>query len=116
MQFNQNKALTKAEKLAEDFDAKEAEEFAQKNTHKSWYADFKLLYDMVTDSNFEIDMSTYLAIAGALAYVIFPVDIIPDFIPGVGFIDDVFVVGVVMKNISEEIERYRTYKRGVCYA
>ncbi len=116
MQFDKNKALIKAERMAEDFDAKEADEFAKKHTNKSWYDDFKLLYDMVTDGDFKIDTSTYIAIAGALAYVIFPIDIIPDFIPGVGFIDDVFVVGFVMKNISEEIERYRTYRKGVCYA
>ncbi len=116
MQFDKNKALIKAERMAEDFDVKEADEFAKKHTNKSWYDDFKLLYDMVTDGDFKIDTSTYIAIAGALAYVIFPIDIIPDFIPGVGFIDDVFVVGFVMKNISEEIERYRTYRKGVCYA
>ena len=50
-----------------------------------------------------------IAIAGALAYVVLPIDIIPDFIPGVGFIDDIFVVGIVMKSISDEIERYKSY-------
>jgi len=113
MEFDRNKAQQKAEKMANDFDAKEAGEFAQKHTTKEWYKDFKLLYDMITDSNFIIDGSTYMAIAGALAYVVFPIDIIPDFILGVGYIDDVFVVGMVMKSISEEIERYKTYQKGI---
>ena len=113
MKFNTRKALQKAENIANDFDAKEAGEFAKKHTDKEWYADFKLLYDMVIDSNFIIDTSTYLAIAGALAYVVFPLDIIPDFILGVGYIDDVFVVGMVMKSISSEIERYKAYRKGV---
>ena len=68
---------------------------------------------LTTDKHFSIDNGTYLAIAGALAYVVFPIDIIPDFILGVGYIDDVFVVGMVMKSISDEIERYKTYRRGV---
>ena len=113
MEFDRSKAQQKAKKMANDFDAKEVGEFAQKHTGKEWYKDFKLLYDMITDSHFTIDSSTYMAIAGALAYVVFPIDIIPDFILGVGYIDDVFVVGMVMKSISEEIERYKTYIKGI---
>ncbi len=105
------KALAKAESLADEFDPKEAEEFAQKHQSAKWYNDFKLLYDMVTDDNFKISHQTYLMIAGALAYVVLPIDIIPDFIPGVGFVDDVFVVGMVMKSISDEIERYKEYRK-----
>ena len=111
MEFDTGKALNRAESMANDFDPKEAGEFAQKNTNKEWYKDFKLLYDMISDSNFTIDASTYIAIAGALAYVVFPIDIIPDFILGVGFIDDVFVVGMVMKSLSDEIERYKIFRK-----
>jgi uncharacterized membrane protein YkvA (DUF1232 family) len=64
---------------------------------------------MVTSKEFKISKTAYIAIAGALAYVVLPIDIIPDFIPGVGFIDDIFVVGIVMKSISDEIERYKSY-------
>ena len=113
MEFDEekkHKALIKAEALSTDFDPKEAEEFAQKHKGAKWYDDFVLLYDMVTDKDFKLDKKTYIAIAGALAYVVFPIDIIPDFIPGVGFIDDVFVVGIVMKNISDELEQFKAHK------
>jgi len=113
MEFDTGKALNKAQDMANDFDAKEAEEFVKKHTDKAWYSDFKLLYNIITDKHFFIDKSTYITIAGALAYVVFPIDMIPDFILGVGYIDDVFVVGMVMKSISDEIERYRRYKKGV---
>jgi len=104
------KALSKAEALAEDFNPEEAKAFAQKHTGAKWYDDFVLLYDMVTDKKFELNTTTYLAIAGALAYVVLPIDVIPDFIPVVGFIDDIFVVGMVMKSISDEVERFKEYK------
>ena len=116
MQFDdekKNKALIKAESMAYDFDPEEAEQFAQKHKGAKWYDDFVLLYDMVTDKKFKISKTAYIAIAGALAYVVLPIDIIPDFIPGVGFIDDIFVVGIVMKSISDEIERYKTYAQMV---
>lgn len=109
----QNKALQKAETLANDFDPEEAERFAQKHRGAKWYDDFVLLYSMVTDKKFKINKTAYFAIAGALAYVILPIDVIPDFIPGVGFIDDIFVVGIVMKSISDEIERYKSYTQMV---
>ena len=102
-----NKALIKAEEMADEFDTEEAEEFAQKHKAAMWYEDFILLFKMVTDKEFNISPSAYLAIAGALAYVVLPIDVIPDFIPGVGFLDDMFVIGVVMKSIADEIERYK---------
>jgi len=106
----QNRALQKAESMADEFDPQEAEQFARKHQEAKWYDDFVLLYDMVTDKEFKINKRAYITIAGALAYVVLPIDIIPDFIPGVGFIDDVFVVGIVMKSISDEIERFKAYK------
>ena len=110
MKFNKQEALDKAQALAVDFNPEETEAFAKKHTSKSWYSDFILLYEMITDKNFALDNSVYLAIAGALAYVVLPIDLIPDFIPGVGFIDDIFVVGVVVSSLSDEISRYRTYQ------
>lgn len=108
----QNKALVKAESLADDFDASEAEEFAQEHQDAKWYEDFMLLFNMITDRDFQLDTKTYMIIAGALAYVVLPIDVIPDFIPGVGFIDDLFVVGFVVKSLSDEIARFKA-ERGI---
>ena len=106
------KALMKAKKLADEFDVQEAKEFIQKHKNASWYGDFMLLYNMITDSTYKLEKKTWLIIAGALAYAVLPVDVIPDFIPGVGFIDDVFVLSVAMKSIKDEIERYKKHVDG----
>jgi uncharacterized membrane protein YkvA (DUF1232 family) len=37
---------------------------------------------------------------GALAYFILPIDKIPDFIPGIGFIDDAAVIAAAVKSVS----------------
>ena len=105
-----NKALEKAQSMAKEFNPKEAEIFAQKHQDASWYEQFKLLYDMIMDDEYELSSKVYLSIAGALAYVVFPIDVIPDFIPIMGFIDDAFVLGYVIKTFSDEIERYKTFK------
>jgi uncharacterized membrane protein YkvA (DUF1232 family) len=69
-----------------------------------------LLYRMIRDEEYRLDTKTKLTIAGALAYVILPVDIIPDFLPIVGWLDDAFVLGFTINSLSEEIEHYRAFK------
>lgn len=105
-----SKALVLRDELAESFDEQKAEEFLKKSERKSWYEEFKLLYQMIVDKEYIVDTKTKLVIAGALAYVIFPMDIIPDFLPIVGWLDDAFVLGFTINSISEEIERYKAFK------
>ncbi len=104
------KALKLSEKLSSEFNEEETEDFAKKHTKEAWYHNFKLLFDMITDKEYDVDKKTYLIIAGALAYVVFPIDIIPDFILGVGFLDDAFVLGFVVKQLTEEIDKYKKFK------
>lgn len=106
----QQKVLMLKDELAEKFDEKEAEEFLYKNEGKSWFDDFKLLYDMMVDPDYTLDTKTKIAIAGTLAYVIFPIDVIPDLLPIIGWIDDVFILGFTINSIAEEIERYKAFK------
>ena len=103
------KAMDLAQSLSETFDPKAAYEFAKKHIDLSWLDDFKLLLGMITDKEFSIDKTTWLLIAGALAYAVMPMDVVPDFIPGVGFVDDAFVISAVMKKISGEIDRYKQH-------
>ena len=105
------KALALAKSLADTFDPKAAREFAAKHIDLSWLDDFKTLLAMITDKGFPLKKRTWLLIAGALAYVVMPMDVIPDFIPGMGFVDDAFVLTHVMKTIADEVERYREWKQ-----
>jgi uncharacterized membrane protein YkvA (DUF1232 family) len=110
MVFNETqkaKAIEMAQSLAEKFDLDEAKAFMKKHIPLEWLEDFKLLYGMVTDRDFKLDKTTYLLIAGALAYTVMPMDVIPDFIPGMGFVDDAFVISSVMKKIADEVARYK---------
>jgi uncharacterized membrane protein YkvA (DUF1232 family) len=106
----QKKALILRDELAKSFDEEQAEDFSKKNEGRSWYQDFMLLYQMFKDKEYTLDTKTKLTIAGALAYVIFPVDIIPDFLPIVGWLDDAFVLGFTINSLSEEIQRYKAFK------
>lgn len=48
----------------------------------------------------EIPLRLKLTIAGALLYLILPADVIPDALPGIGFLDDVSVILLVFKEVS----------------
>ncbi len=106
----EQQAIELSKKLAEQFDAEETEEFLEYHKNEKWYDDFLLLFKMITDKDFKMKSKTKMVIAGALAYLVFPIDIIPDFIPIIGFLDDIFVLNFVKNAIADEIERYKEFK------
>ena len=50
-------------------------------------------------------------IGGGLLYLIMPADFIPDFIPFLGFLDDVAVLTVIIKALQGELLSYRHWKK-----
>lgn len=92
---------------AQTYDPNTAAVAVQQHRNKSWYEDFKLLFSMMSDNNFKLQSSTKLSIGGALAYVVLPTDVVPDFVPLLGWVDDALVLKIVMDSAKGEIERYR---------
>jgi uncharacterized membrane protein YkvA (DUF1232 family) len=63
--------------------------------------DLVALYYSMMDP--ETPLRTKLIIAGALAYFISPLDAVPDFIPGAGFLDDAGVIAAVLASVQSAI-------------
>ncbi len=79
---------------------------------KLW-GDIKTLWQMLSDSvqrKYKVPVRTAAAIAFTLLYFINPVDLIPDFIPFVGYIDDAFVVTLCLSFIGKDLEEYKRWK------
>jgi len=57
-----------------------------------------------------ISKPALLAVVAALLYFLSPMDTIPDWIPGLGFIDDLAVLGWVIRKWSLELQAFRTWK------
>ncbi len=55
----------------------------------------RLLYDLARDPR--VPWHAKAVAAGAVAYVISPVDVVPDIVPGVGRMDDVYIVGKALR-------------------
>lgn len=58
----------------------------------------------------EIPLGTIIGVVAALIYFVSPADVIADAIPVIGYIDDVVVVGWVIKMIHDDLEDYRQWK------
>ena len=63
----------------------------------------RLLYGLVTDSR--VANVDKLVLAGAIAYILMPIDIIPDFIPFIGEVDDVFVLILAIQRLISNAGR-----------
>ena len=75
--------------------------------------DLIVLCHLIKDAvagNYRAPWSTVAMLAGALLYFISPVDLIPDFIPFVGWLDDIAVVGLAIKIAKDIIDDYKVWK------
>lgn len=77
-------------------------------------SDIKLMFSMLRDywyGNYRsVPWKSIAAIAGALLYVLNPLDFIPDIIFGFGFLDDAGVVAFCLKLVESDLHRYAAWK------
>ena len=57
-----------------------------------------------------VPVGTIVSILGALLYFLSPVDLVPDFLPGIGYLDDAVVISVCLTLVKGDIDRYMEWK------
>jgi len=92
---------------------------AEKATHSkiAWIIQMgkqvKLLYLMLRDSlkgEFDCPWITLATLGAAILYFLSPIDFIPDFIPVIGYLDDVAVLGAAIQFCQIDLKRYLAWK------
>lgn len=58
-----------------------------------------------------VPWQTLVAVTAALIYFINPFDLIPDFLPTLGLVDDATLIGLVVASIREDLSRFRAWER-----
>jgi uncharacterized membrane protein YkvA (DUF1232 family) len=58
----------------------------------------------------DISTKSIVILIGAILYFLNPFDAIPDTIPVLGYVDDVAVVGWIVKTLKDEIEKFRVWE------
>jgi uncharacterized membrane protein YkvA (DUF1232 family) len=69
----------------------------------------QILIDMLEDEGWGMKEVGQKRVLAALAYFNNPEDLIPDHIPGLGFLDDAIMVELLCRELKPEIEAYRDF-------
>lgn len=112
----------KGSSAVNDEDLKNAAESTEKLKEKiksskglsGLFDDLMLLSSLVKDywkgRYRKIPYKAIAAIAFTILYVLNVIDLVPDFIPGLGLLDDATIVGLCLKMVSTDMEQYKLWK------
>ena len=70
----------------------------------------RMLRSWINGDYKNISAKSIIAVVAALIYFVNPFDLIPDFIPVIGQIDDILILGYLIKIVNKEIERFMTWE------
>lgn len=96
---------------------KDSEGTGRKPGIRQMYDDIRTLVELLRDYKSgayrELSRSSALLIIGGLIYLVSPIDLLPDFILGLGFLDDAVILGYVIKQLFGVLDHYKTWKQGI---
>lgn len=70
----------------------------------------RMLSAWVKNDYKNISTGSIVSVVAALIYFVNPLDFIPDFIPVIGRLDDVLIIGYLVKRLNKEIERFMVWE------
>lgn len=71
---------------------------------------FAISRDYINGKYREVPKGSIIAIIASLLYFLSPIDLIPDFIPVIGYIDDIFVLGLVFNQVRSDLDAFEKWK------
>ena len=69
----------------------------------------EVMIRMISDHEWALPEQESARVLNALAYFCEPEDLIPDHVPGLGFLDDAIMIELVVRELRHEIEAYRDF-------
>lgn len=69
----------------------------------------QILTNMIHDDEWQLSEEECNSIRSALYYFVDPEDVIPDHIPGIGFLDDALFAEIVIQELAGEIRSYQEF-------
>jgi uncharacterized membrane protein YkvA (DUF1232 family) len=99
-------AVRAAEKLIESVRNTEAPDYVQSRVDR-----LELLIGMLKDEGWTMPAPTRRSAVSALSYFTDPRDLIPDNIPGLGFLDDAIMIELIVQELRRELDGYDEFRR-----
>lgn len=91
-----------------------AENSKQNQVIKNLWDKIHLLFSLVRDWSSgdyrRISKSAIIAVIAGLIYFVSPIDIVPDWLIGLGLVDDAAVLGLIINQLDKELVRYEQWK------
>jgi uncharacterized membrane protein YkvA (DUF1232 family) len=78
------------------------------------FQDLKLLIPLIKDywngTYRDVSVKSIVIFVVALTYIISPIDLIPDYIIGLGQIDDAVILGLSLYFLEKDLRKYKEWK------
>lgn len=74
----------------------------------------ELLFEMLRawiKGDYKMPKRSMVMVIAAIIYFVSPIDLIPDFIVGLGFFDDAAVISYTIKQIAGDIDKFEEWKK-----
>ncbi len=97
--------VASAENLLQIIGDKGAPSFVRERLSK-----LRLMIDMISDIDWRLPHQEAKRVLNALAYFTEPEDLIPDHIPGLGFLDDAIMIELVVRELRHEVDAYEDFR------
>jgi uncharacterized membrane protein YkvA (DUF1232 family) len=108
----QPKDIEKVDEKSEDIQKK----FSARGPLKRFIVDARVLRALIKDWRTgkyrQALYGTIAAVAFTLLYVFNPFDLVPDFLPFLGVLDDATVMGALLMLVERDLNKYRNWKEG----
>ncbi|HBH07243.1 MAG TPA: hypothetical protein DDX92_11650 [Flavobacteriales bacterium] len=86
----------------------------EKGKLREYLDEVKLLISLVKDylkgRYRDVSYVSITIVAFTLIYIVNMIDFFPDFLPAIGVVDDLTVLGFALKTLSKELVKYKTWK------
>jgi len=90
-----------AEELLQTVDRRKVPKFIGERLGK-----LEVMIQMLIDHEWRLPQKDTTRVLNALAYFTEPEDLIPDHVPGLGFLDDAIMIELVVRDLKHEIDAY----------
>lgn len=103
-EMGEGSVIRAAEGLLKEIEGTELPDFISDRLSR-----LKVLIDILRDERWDLPEADRGRVLSGLAYFTDPHDMIPDSIPGIGYLDDAIMVELIVRELQHDIEGYQDF-------